>query len=89
MQYLNRINGIRTRAATLKVPLADVVAAAGVHYSTFHRWQQPDANPQLRVLTRALERMESHLDGCARQMAAHLLADSAITPQEASHASGQ
>lgn len=75
MQYQDRLKAIRERAQHLKVPLRQVVQAGRVNYSTFHRWQSPNANPQLRVVTNALRRMEEHLDACARDMAERLMRD--------------
>jgi hypothetical protein len=61
MDYKARINAIRRRAERISAPLRDLCAAADLNISTFHRWQQEDANPRLRSMSRALDAMEAEL----------------------------
>lgn len=49
------------RAKTIGVPIRDICAEAEVNVSTFYRWKQDDANPRMRSMFRALERMEAAL----------------------------
>lgn len=41
--------------------MRDVLAAANINPSTLMRWERPDANPRLRTMQKALDRMEAHL----------------------------
>ena len=39
----------------------ELCAAGGISPSTLHRWEQDDANPRLRSMSRALDAMETEL----------------------------
>lgn len=72
MQYRDRINAIRQRAARIGVPLGKVLAAADVPASTLMRWERPDANPRMRTMMRALDKMEAEIDTRERRLVEEL-----------------
>lgn len=63
MDYKRRISEIIGRADQIGVPLDDLCRAAEVHKSTFYRWRQEDANPRMRSMFAALDKMDAELTG--------------------------
>jgi transcriptional regulator with XRE-family HTH domain len=61
MDYKCRIESIISRAGRIALALQDLCATAGISKSTLYRWQQDDANPQLRKMRLALDAMEAEL----------------------------
>lgn len=61
MEYKSLINEIIRRAEAIRLPLEELCAGAGVNKSTFYRWRQPEANPRMRSMMRALDAMEAEL----------------------------
>lgn len=61
------INEIIGRAQAIGFPVRELCDAASVNLSTWWRWQQPDANPRLRDMQDALERLDRALQ--TREMA--------------------
>jgi transcriptional regulator with XRE-family HTH domain len=72
MDYKLTINAILNRAEKLNVDKRDLCKAAGISASTLYRWQQDDANPRLRDLQTAIDRMIAHLDGKEKKLRAWL-----------------
>jgi transcriptional regulator with XRE-family HTH domain len=58
MEHSQPINEITARAEAIGFPLRELCQAASVSLSTWWRWQQPDANPRLRDMQDAFERLD-------------------------------
>lgn len=58
MEHNHPINEITRRAQAISYPIRDLCDAAEVNLSTWWRWQQADANPRLRDMQAAIERLD-------------------------------
>lgn len=57
MEHNHPINEIMARAQAIGYPVREMCEAATVNLSTWWRWQQPDANPRLRDMQDAIDRL--------------------------------
>lgn len=72
MEHKYPINEINGRAKAIGVSVRELCEEAGVNFSTYWRWQRPDANPRLRDLTIALDALNRVLEQRERAVLARL-----------------
>lgn len=58
MEHNHPINEINSRAQVIGLPIRELCEAARINWSTYWRWQQPDANPRMRDMQSALESLD-------------------------------
>lgn len=58
MEHNQPINEIISRAQAIGLSIRDLCEEAEVNFSTWWRWQKPDANPRLRDMQDAISRMD-------------------------------
>ncbi|MGN8170467.1 hypothetical protein [Agrobacterium sp. 22117] len=73
MEHNHTINEIVRRAEAIGFPVRDLCGEAEVSLSTFWRWQQPEANPRMRDMRAALDRIERVLTERERKVLASLV----------------
>ncbi len=61
MEHVKRIHAIAARAEVIGATLRALCVAEGIAYATVWRWTQPEGNPQTRLMTDALGRLEARL----------------------------
>jgi hypothetical protein len=74
MEHNHTINEIVRRADAIGFPIRELCGEADVSLSTFWRWQQPEANPRMRDMRAALDRIERVLAERERKVLASLVA---------------